>query len=412
MSLDVSTQRTIDLFSPHGGSVLISDVVIGETRRQVKSDYVQKLADSIKQIGLINPITIAPDNRLIAGYHRLQAFIQLGETRIPAVILNLSELKARLAEIDENLIRNDLSVLERGEQLEERKAIYEELYPETRVGQFGGWHNNKTTRLENEINSVSSFTEDTAEKTGQSRRTIEQEIQIARDIAPEVKDKIRDTELADRKTDLLRLSRMEPEQQEKIVDLIISGKADTLNHARKILASEAVKETPELTGKYRVIYADPPWSYGGSMNETYGTADKHYPTMSLEDLCIMPVPDITEDNAVLFLWVTSPLLEDAFKVINAWGFKYKASFVWDKVKHVMGHYNSVRHELLLICTKGSCVPENMKLFDSVYEEERTEHSKKPEFFREVIDTIYPSGKRIELFARRPVEGWETYGNQV
>ncbi len=148
------------------------------------------------------------------------------------------------------------------------------------------------------------------------------------------------------------------------------------------------------------------------MNETYGTADKHYPTMSLDDLCIMPVPDITEDNAVLFLWVTSPLLEDAFKVINAWGFKYKASFVWDKVKHVMGHYNSVRHELLLICTKGSCVPENMKLFDSVYEEERTEHSKKPEFFREVIDTIYPSGKRIELFARREVEGWETYGNQV
>lgn len=410
MSFDSTTQRTIDLFSPHGGSVLISDVVIGETRRPVKSDYVQKLADSIKQIGLINPITIAPDNRLIAGYHRLQAFIQLGETRIPAVILNLSELKARLAEIDENLIRNDLSVLEHGEQLEERKAIYEELYPETAIPGRG-----KNQNTPSEINSVGespTFTEDTAEKTGKSRRTIEQEIQIARDISPEVKDKIRDTELADRKTDLLRLARMEPEQQEQIVDKIVSGEADTINHARKILASEAVKETPELTGKYRVIYADPPWSYGGSMNETYGTADKHYPTMSLDDLCIMPVPDITEDNAVLFLWVTSPLLEDAFKVINAWGFKYKASFVWDKVKHVMGHYNSVRHELLLICTKGSCVPENMKLFDSVYEEERTEHSKKPEFFREVIDTIYPSGARIELFARRSVEGWETYGNQV
>jgi len=408
--LDVSTQRAIDLFSPHGGSVLISDVVIGETRRPVKSDYVQKLADSIKQIGLINPITIAPDNRLIAGYHRLQAFIQLGETRIPAVILNLSELEARLAEIDENLIRNEGSALERGEWLLERKIIYEELFPETR---YDSSERMSSVRHGEDISACQpAFTEDTAEKTGQSRRTIEQEIQIARDITPEVKDKIRDTELADRKTDLLRLARMDPEQQEQIVDKIVSGEADTINHARKILASEAVKETPELTGKYRVIYADPPWSYGGSMNETYGTADKHYPTMSLDDLCIMPVPDITEDNAVLFLWVTSPLLEDAFKVINAWGFKYKASFVWDKVKHVMGHYNSVRHELLLICTKGSCVPENMKLFDSVYEEERTEHSKKPEFFREVIDTIYPSGKRIELFARRPVEGWETYGNQV
>lgn len=391
--------------------VLISDIIIKEDRRAVKSEYVQKLADSIKQIGLINPITITPDNTLIAGYHRLNAFILLGKVRIPAITLNLSDLETRLAEIDENLIRNDLSVLERGDQLLERKRIYEELYPETKQYSAGAAISNKT-RHGIPASEIISFAADTSDKTGQSRRTIEQEIKISRDIAPEVKDKIRDTDLADRKTDLLRLSRMEPEQQEKIVDQIISGKADTLNHARKNIAAEAVKDAPELSGKFRVIYADPPWSYGGSMNETYGTADKHYPTMSLDDLCIMPVPDITEDNAVLFLWATSPLLEDAFKVINAWGFKYKASFVWDKVKHVMGHYNSVRHELLLICTKGSCVPENMKLFDSVYEEERTEHSKKPEFFREVIDTIYPSGKRIELFARRSVDGWDTYGNQL
>ena len=409
MSLDVSTQRTIDLFSPHGGSVLISDVVIGETRRQVKSDYVQKLADSIKQVGLINPITIAPDNRLIAGYHRLQAFIQLGETRIPAVILNLSELEARLAEIDENLIRNEGSAAERSLWLKDRKEIYESLFPGTKRGVAGAIAKHNPASADS---AVACFVKDTSDKTGRSERTVFEDLQIAENIPSDVMNKVLETDLADRKTDLIRLSRMNPEQQSQIVDKFVSGEANTLNHARKILASEAVKETPELTGKYRIIYADPPWSYGGSMNETYGTADKHYPTMSLDDLCIMPVPDITEDNAVLFLWVTSPLLEDAFKVINAWGFKYKASFVWDKVKHVMGHYNSVRHELLLICTKGSCVPENMKLFDSVYEEERTEHSKKPEFFREVIDTIYPSGARIELFARRSVEGWETYGNQV
>lgn len=409
MSFDSTTQRTIDLFSPHGGSVLISDVVIGEKRREVKSDYVQKLADSIKQVGLINPITIAPDNRLIAGYHRLQAFIQLGETRIPAVILNLSELEARLAEIDENLIRNEGSAAERSLWLKDRKEIYESLFPGTKRGVAGAIAKHNPASADS---AVACFVKDTSDKTGHSERTVFEDLQIAENIPSDVMNKVLETDLADRKTDLIRLSRMNPEQQSQIVDKFVSGEANTLNHARKILASEAVKETPELTGKYRVIYADPPWSYGGSMNETYGTADKHYPTMSLDDLCIMPVPDITEDNAVLFLWVTSPLLEDAFKVINAWGFKYKASFVWDKVKHVMGHYNSVRHELLLICTKGSCVPENMKLFDSVYEEERTEHSKKPEFFREVIDTIYPSGSRIELFARRPVEGWETYGNQV
>jgi DNA (cytosine-5)-methyltransferase 1 len=78
----------------------------------------------------------------------------------------------------------------------------------------------------------------------------------------------------------------------------------------------------------------------------------------------------------------------------------------------MGHYNSVRHELLLVCTKGSCTPDVSKLFDSVVSIERSEtHSEKPEFFREIIDTLYPYGKRIELFARKSADGWERWGNQ-
>ena len=411
MSFDGTTQRTIDLFSPHGGSVLISDIIIGEKRREVKSDYVQKLADSIKQVGLINPITIAPDNRLIAGYHRLQAFIQLGETRIPAVILNLSELEARLAEIDENLIRNEGSALERGEWLLERKIIYEELFPETR---YDSSERMSSVRHGEDISACQpAFTEDTAEKTGQSRRTIEQEIQIARDITPEVKDKIRDTELADRKTDLLRLARMEPNQQEQIVDKIVSGEADTINHAKKILAAENVKSVELPEGKYRVIYADPPWQYGGCMNPDAGmAADLQYPTMPLDEIAALPVADLAADNAVLFLWTTSPLLQDSFTIINAWGFQYKASFVWDKVKHNFGYYNSVRHEFLLVCTKGSCTPDNSKLYDSVQSIERTEHSKKPEEFRQIIDDLYPSGPRIELFAREPADNWQSWGNQV
>ena len=132
--------------------------------------------------------------------------------------------------------------------------------------------------------------------------------------------------------------------------------------------------------------------------------------MSIAELCDLPVADIAEDNAVLFLWTTSPILEECFQVIKAWGFKYKASFVWDKIKHNMGHYNSVRHEFLLICTRGSCTPDVVKLFDSVQSIERTEHSKKPEKFREIIDTLYTHGNRVELFARQPADGWEVWGN--
>ena len=163
--------------------------------------------------------------------------------------------------------------------------------------------------------------------------------------------------------------------------------------------------------KYRVIYADPPWSYNDKQNiEVLGGAEKHYLTMPLDEICKLPIP--AEDNAVLFIWVTSPMLEESFKVINAWGFKYKTSFVWDKVAHNMGHYNSVRHEFLLICTKGSCTPDVAKLFDSVVSIERTEHSRKPKEFRDMIDTLYPIGNRLEMFAREAPDGWDVWGNMA
>ena len=128
--------------------------------------------------------------------------------------------------------------------------------------------------------------------------------------------------------------------------------------------------------------------------------------MSLDELWALPLGELAEDNAVLFLWVTAPLIRDCFPVIDAWGFEYKAMLVWDKVKHNMGHYNSVRHELLLICTRESFTPpKGIKLDDSVITIECSDrHSEKPERFREIIDTLYPKGRRLELFARSAHDG--------
>jgi len=209
----------------------------------------------------------------------------------------------------------------------------------------------------------------------------------------------------------------QPEQLDKL------NKGDaTINQVYVAVKREEVKETVKHaewpSGKYRIIYADPPWQYSNSMpvdGENTGhfheQAD-HYSLMSLDDITKMPVSELSLDNAVLFLWSTSPILEDAFKVINAWGFKYKASFVWDKMKHNMGHFNSVRHEFLLVATRGSCQPDNIELFDSVQVIERNGHSEKPEAFRNIIQTLYPYGPRIELFARKKTDGWEVYGNQI
>jgi len=84
--------------------------------------------------------------------------------------------------------------------------------------------------------------------------------------------------------------------------------------------------------------------------------------------------------------------------------------VWDKIKHNMGHYNSVRHEFLLVCTRGSCLPDTPTLYDSVQSIERSQtHSEKPEEFRKIIEALYTRGDRLELFARARVPGWTAYG---
>lgn len=208
--------------------------------------------------------------------------------------------------------------------------------------------------------------------------------------------------------DALKIKQERPDLLEKVKD----GEISITQAKREITKDRIAKDVKLPTDKYRVIYADPPWKYGNTMPDYFTEQADHYPLMTVKEVAQMPIKDIALENSVLFLWVTSPILEESFEVINSWGFKYKSSFVWDKIKHNMGHYNSVRHELLLICVRGSCQPDVAKLFDSVVSIERTGHSEKPEFFREIIDTIYPNGKRIELFARKQTNGWDGFGNEL
>ena len=190
----------------------------------------------------------------------------------------------------------------------------------------------------------------------------------------------------------------------------------SIDRAYREMRKRRVADAPPMpTDKYRILYADPPWYYAQIIDK-YGPAERHYPTMKTAAICDLgdQVKAITADNAVLFLWSTSPKLKDAIEVAEAWGFRYTgAMFVWDKIKHNYGHYNSVRHELLLICAKGSCTPDDPTLIDSVQSIERSkEHSEKPEEFRAIIDKLYTNGRRIELFARTEVTGWERWGNET
>ena len=409
----------------------INEIVLNDNRRKVDESKVKELAESIKQLGLINPITVNSNNVLIAGNHRLEAFKLLGKDEIEVSVLDLNNLLAELAEIDENLVRNELHWTDADKQIARRKVIYLELYPETKKGGYDRSINDKMSVMD-----TPSFSQTTANITSQSERTIERAVKRGNEITEQEAEVLKTIDAPKSYGDILIKQNAETRAkvidalkvESKPVEIIIQDiKKEEKKEQQEVKKQEYEQRVETVTKnefkvdifntkeKFRVIYSDPAWSYNDKQDTPQlGVAAKHYDTMSVNEICKLPVNDISEKNSVLFLWVTSPLLEDAFTVIKAWGFKYKTSFVWDKVKHNMGHYNSVRHEMLLIATKGSCTPDNKKLYDSVQSIERNDnHSEKPIEFLNIIDDLYSYGNKLEMFCRNiKKEKWYGWGNEI
>lgn len=162
--------------------------------------------------------------------------------------------------------------------------------------------------------------------------------------------------------------------------------------------------------KYNIIYADPPWRYNFSKDNA-DKIENHYPTMTVKEICNLPVP--SSDNSVLFLWATAPKLKEALQVMEAWGFSYKTHAIWDKGWIGMGYWFRGQHELLLVGVKGKFSPPQPKQrVSSIFFEKKTKHSKKPQWFRDYIKSVFPEKTRIELFARQHDAGWDCWGNEV
>jgi len=163
------------------------------------------------------------------------------------------------------------------------------------------------------------------------------------------------------------------------------------------------------SGPFQVLLVDPPWRYDFTQTEDRAI-ENHYPTMSLDEICALPVPEIVADDALLFLWVTPPKSEEAHRVVNAWGFTYRTQMVWVKDKIGMGRYVRQRHELLFIARRGAfTTPLPADRPDSVIEAPRGQHSEKPAIVAELIERMYPTASKVELFSRRPRPGWTAWG---
>lgn len=159
---------------------------------------------------------------------------------------------------------------------------------------------------------------------------------------------------------------------------------------------------------YQTIYADPPWQYGNQ--GTRAATDDHYKTMTVEQICALPIGNIAADEALLWLWTTSGFLRDSFAVIDAWGFTYKACWVWVKPQMGLGNYGRISTEFLMVANRGGLIPD-AKGDKNYITAKRGKHSSKPDEFRTVIERISP-GPRIELFAREARPGWTAWGNEI
>lgn len=223
----------------------ISEIKINPGRREVLSKRVSELAKSIAEVGLLNPITLNRDNTLIAGLHRLEAAKLLGWAEVDCTVSSLEGLQAELAEIDENFVRTDLSTIEYGDLLLRRKEIYEVLHPETKNG--GDRKSEKIRTSKCRSDSERSFVQDTAEKLGVGKRTVERQIQTARNMTPEAKSIIRESGAKVTKKDAMKLSRLKPEQQKDAASQLAAHE----------IRSVAEYQPPEESGPQEAVTEEP-----------------------------------------------------------------------------------------------------------------------------------------------------------
>jgi N6-adenosine-specific RNA methylase IME4 len=172
--------------------------------------------------------------------------------------------------------------------------------------------------------------------------------------------------------------------------------------------------------KYSIVYADPPWDYkgqkqhAGAGKKTTGSASVHYSTMKLKDLKKLPISSLVADDSLLFMWSSSPHLDQGIDLMKAWGYKWATvGFVWDKLRVNPGFYTMSQCELCLVGKRGKIPkPRGARNIRQLVSDLRGKHSVKPTEVRLRIEQMFPHHKRIELFARHKYDGWDAWGDEI
>jgi N6-adenosine-specific RNA methylase IME4/ParB-like chromosome segregation protein Spo0J len=375
---------------------------------------VRGIAESIKLVGLLNPISIDQHGTLIAGAHRLAAHKLLRLLEIECVVLNHSELQGKLAEIDENLVRNDLDAIGIGEQAILRDEILDLMG--LRKKPHGNGSNQHVRKGAG--SAALRTTQDVADEIGLSKRVFQENRQLARDLTAAAKAAVRRVEAS--KQDALKLARKSPEEQEIIAEMILTGKAATIVEAvraaardtlRVHLESTVAREVKATEGVYDVIVVDPPWCLKMlNQDEMHTAVGLDYPTMTEEELLNLTIPAAADCH--LWMWAPQRFLPVAFHLLEVWGFKYSCTFVWHK-RNAFQPFRLPKFncEFAIYARKGDPHFIDTKNFITCFEAPTSGHSEKPEKFYEVVRRV-TAGRRLDMFNRRKIEGFDTWGNEA
>lgn len=201
---------------------------------------------------------------------------------------------------------------------------------------------------------------------------------------------------------------------------------------RRTIRNDLPQFYPDLPEKkYDIIYADPPWDYGGKMqfdnsgktggqnidinkNIFISAANFKYPTVKTKELKKIPLLEIASDDCLLFMWVTNPHMAQGIDLAQHWGFEYKTvAFIWDKMVHNPGQYTMSYCELCLVFKRGRIPkPRGTRNEKQLIRSPRGAHSKKPDEVRSAIERMFPTQQRVELFARQKPSNWDVWGLDV
>jgi N6-adenosine-specific RNA methylase IME4/ParB-like chromosome segregation protein Spo0J len=365
--------------------IQVSRIEVGERYRRDLGD-IDALAASMGELGLLQPVVVRPDGKLIAGKRRLLAAERLGWKEIPVTVVDLDAVVR--GEFAENAHRKDFT-------LSEAVAIKRALEPLERAAakerQREGGRRKASGNLPEASKGVAA--DKAAKATGKARRTLEK--------AEAVVD----------------AAEAEPEKFGKLLEQMddtgrVSGVYRRLKIARQAELIRA--EPPPLPGNgpYRVIVADVPWPYEKRDEDPSRRGVRPYATMSIAGICAIDVSAIAHEDSILWFWVTNHHMREAFQVLDAWGFEQKTILTWGKSKLGCGDWLRGQTEHAILATRGKptvTLTNQTTLLNAPVRG----HSQKPVEFYDLVESLCPAPRYADLFSRyQHNERWDCHGDEA